>query len=102
MLCPNWGFRGSDAGITNSWTRFNRFRSYATMSIEPSLLSKGKHALGLHIGQGFCDAFNKIGRELVEPCNHLRGSALYAAFCWMCFSRMLETAGSISENSFSS
>ena len=45
---------GSDAGITNSWTRFNRFRSYATMSIEPSLLPKGKHTLGLHVGQGFC------------------------------------------------
>jgi hypothetical protein len=45
---------GSDAGITNSWTRFNRFRSYATMSIEPSLLPKGRHTLGLHVGQGFC------------------------------------------------
>lgn len=45
---------GTAAGITNSWTRFNRFRSYATMSLSPDRLAPGKHVLGLHIGQGFC------------------------------------------------
>eukprot|EP01079_Euglenida_sp_SAG-EU17-18_P005441 gene5441-971_t len=45
---------GNDAGITNSWTRFNRFRSYATMDIDPDLLGPGEHTFGLHVGQGFC------------------------------------------------
>ena len=71
---------GSDAGITNSWTRFNRFRSYATMGVDPSLLPVGKHTLGLHVGQGFCgEPEQGVGAPGVKNISGTRAALLKVA-----------------------
>lgn len=48
------GARVGDRQLDVTWTRFNRNRTYATYSLDPSTLAPGKHALGLWVGQGFC------------------------------------------------
>ena len=47
--------KGIGQGALNGpWTSFYTNRSYSTLHLAPSMLTPGKHALGLRIGQGFC------------------------------------------------
>lgn len=43
-----------DQVLDGPWTSFYTNRSYTTHDIAPALLSPGRHALGLRVGEGFC------------------------------------------------
>jgi hypothetical protein len=65
------------AGITNSWTRFNIHRSYATLEIDPKLLAPGPHAFGLHVGQvGYSSRNN--------DCDYVCALPLCSCCCCAC------------------